>query len=406
MAHSNISWNLSVVTPHLPSEGPMSEIPQGEDPLADTGRLARALDVSARENGEGHPDSIRLGELMGLSLNARGNRDGARDRLVKALAASERTNGPESPETLRIASNLGCVWAAERQFKRALPLFARAAGGTDGRPDQGGPEALAALNNAACAMAATGDVRGAAGILERVAREREGILGPEHPDTLDSRANLENALALGGGAPPEDADGPDGGDLEYEEDLAELEALSKKLRSCITARMDTTANDVRNAREALQSYLIGSGRLEGPSDMVRKLEKNMRLYGPDSPKTLRAAELLAVALRQNDLAVMAAALLAFALVGRLKATRTTGSDQKTDDPRAFITWKNMAIALTAMGEYDEAERHLEETIRGFLVSFGDLYPETVASRKALADTLDAAGKPEQAARVRANIKAT
>ncbi|MDR1081439.1 MAG: tetratricopeptide repeat protein [Deltaproteobacteria bacterium] len=406
MARSNVSWNLTTATPPLPEDGHGAELASAAKALKDPGGLARALEASVREDGPDHPRSIRLGELMGLSLAARGNNEGARVRLAAALAGNERISGELSPDTLRTAMNMGCAWFADGQYRKALPFFKRASEGMNGTPASGSPEALAVRNNLACAMAAAGDPAGAAALLERVAREREGLLGPEHPDTLGSRENLENALRLRGGTTPSGG-APAAEEVEVEEGegegapdaasgMAGLESLSKALRTFLVSPRDSIGESLA-AREALGSCLIGTGRLKEPGDQVRKLEKNVLLYGPNHSKTLQAAHTLGIALRLKARFREAAAVLSWALAGRL--VTATGQDL-----RPFQTWRILGLTLADMGETEEAEIHLAQVARGCQMAFGLDHKETVLCLESLADTLELDHKTVEAEKIRDRLR--
>ena len=84
---------------------------------------------------------------------------------------------------------------------------------------------------------------------------------------------------------------------------------------------------------------------------------------------------------------------------RLLAGRDVQAQRALAQRRRFVF-------LTGIREFDTGERQLTTAIRVFAKSLGDRHPNTMLSRKNLAELYDAWGKPDDAAKVRAKLKKT
>jgi tetratricopeptide (TPR) repeat protein len=110
--------------------------------------------------------------------------------LEKSLQFRTRFNGEEHPNTLMAMNNLGTAYQdqgkyaqAERLFKKFLALSQRVWGETH-------PRTLMAMNRLASVYMDLGDDAQAEDLCIKALELRNRVLGPEHPETLSSRSNL------------------------------------------------------------------------------------------------------------------------------------------------------------------------------------------------------------------------
>jgi hypothetical protein len=356
----------------------------------DAGRLARALEISAKGNGEGHPDTLALSELMGLALYARGNAGGARDRLALALKASEGSLGEGDPRSMRIAGNLGCACLALGEGKRAKALLERACGENPAAADPGSLDLMLALNNLGCAEAAAGDPDAAIPLLRRSAGAVEALLGAGHPDALAVRENLARAEALGedeGDVPWPDA----GTGMEASASAVtekELAALASELaRSyCDKAGRGPGHPATRAAWDAMGDALFGPRAVPWTRrhEISRKLWEKVKKWGRSSPRALDEA-IAAGTIFMGGPGVQkfmkpgrpwpadfpkAKALLAWGAAG-------SGILVSPDRLATFGGEANLSLAMSQTGDSDSAQLLAVDALDKFITEFG-FFSETSA----------------------------
>jgi tetratricopeptide (TPR) repeat protein len=147
-----------------------------------------------------------LENSVGNFLRASGDAAGALPVSRRALEISERVLGKGHPETLTCVNDLAACLLELGDAAEALPVFRRALEISERVcvcvcSAKSIPKTLTSVNNLAACMRALGDVAGALPVFRRVLDSSERVLGKEHPKTLIRVSNLAGCMkALGDAA--------------------------------------------------------------------------------------------------------------------------------------------------------------------------------------------------------------
>jgi tetratricopeptide (TPR) repeat protein len=154
--------------------------------------------VSDRILGSGHPDSLRLADLLGAACSAAGLRGEAIASRQRVADARARTLGPHHSLTLGAKVMLGRSLADGGDFSTAIAVLAAALAESEPLRGASDPEVLGIQDELAAAYLAAGRAGDAVVVLRTALAERERNRGPAHPDTIETRQRLGGAcLACG-----------------------------------------------------------------------------------------------------------------------------------------------------------------------------------------------------------------
>jgi hypothetical protein len=178
---------------------PASNVPLVEKVPA--GRLLRhVVEATARaeELGAAPGGSVRILNIVALTLLDAGQLDTSRLLVDRALAIAQAQLGADHPDTLIAQSNLtywlgesGQTEEAVSQLRRLLDDRIRVLGSDH-------PDTLITRSYLAYWLGKSGQAQEAVSQSRRLLEDVVRVLGPDHPDTLATRSNLARWLGASG----------------------------------------------------------------------------------------------------------------------------------------------------------------------------------------------------------------
>jgi Tfp pilus assembly protein PilF len=378
----------------------------------------RALAIREKALGPEHPDTTTSLNNLAVLLQDQGDPARARPLYERTLAIRERALGPEHPDTGMTLNNLAHLLQDQGDFAGARPLCERALAIREKALGPEHPNTATSLGNLAYLLQAQGDLAGARPLFDRSLAIREKALGPEHPDTARSLGNLAQLLQAQGdlaGARP-----------LYERALTISETV-------LGSEHPGTATSVANLADLLQAQ----GDIAGARPLYeRALAINEKALGPEHPRTTVSLNNLAFVLRDTGQAREAEPLFRRAIAIDEKTLGFDHSDVATrysnlacllrDDGREAesesLFLRAIAIGEKAHGlEHPLTRRYQSHYARLLLntnrpaealavgeaalatheTASGPNHPWTKNSARVTADALEALGRAEEAAALRA-----
>lgn len=346
---------------------------------------ARRLDALALDLVDGEVElpreteasaSYLLDRLGSYRMAALGAFSEARPLLARALGIREKVLGPEHAATVTSLNNLAGLFQMEGNPAAARPLLERALAISEKTLGADHPSTGTSLNNLAWILQVQGDLAGARPLYERALAIYEKALGPNHPNTVTSLSNLAGLLQ---------AQGDSGAARPL---LERALATSEK---ALGSEHPWTATILHN----LAWVLNATGDPAGARPLLeRALAINEKALGPQHPDTAESLNNLATVLQeQGDLAgaqplyERALAITEKTLGGGHPNTNRTRSHLGRLRLSAGDASAALAMAETALAAHDK------------ILGAGDAW--TKDSARLTADALDALGRAEEAAAVRA-----
>jgi len=140
--------------------------------------------------------SLRVTSLnnAALSLESKGDMEGAEPLIRSALEIAEKNLGPNHPDTAGSLNNLASVLEAKGDYAGAEPLYRRALAIAEKTLGPNHPNTAMALDNLAGLLESEGDNAGAEPLYRRALATAEKALGPDHPTTREIRENLDGLI--------------------------------------------------------------------------------------------------------------------------------------------------------------------------------------------------------------------
>jgi tetratricopeptide (TPR) repeat protein len=135
---------------------------------------------------------------LAATYHAAGQLDKALPLFDETLRFRRARLGPANPETINSVTNLAVGYDDAGQLEKALPLYEEALQMTKARMQPHHPETLTAANRLAGAYREAGQFDKALPLYEDTLRLRKDHLGAHHPDTLVSMNNLALGYASAG----------------------------------------------------------------------------------------------------------------------------------------------------------------------------------------------------------------
>ncbi len=336
----------------------------------------RALAIRERALGPEQPDTAGSLNNLALVLRDQGDLAGARPLFKRALSISEKALGPDNPSTATSLNNLALLLLDQGDFAGARPLFERALVILETTLGPDHPLTATSLNNLAVMLQAQGDIGGARPLFERSLAIRERALGPEHPETAQSLNNLARLLQA---------------QWDFAEARRPLERALAIREKALGPEHPDTATSLNNLAGLLQAQ----GDLAGARPLCeRALAIREKALGPEHPNIAQSLNNLAGLLQdQGDLAG------ARPLYERALAIweRALGPEH----PSTNIARGNLAGLHLALGAPAEALPLAEIALAAHEKVLGAAHTRTQNSARITADALDALGRGEEAAALRA-----
>jgi tetratricopeptide (TPR) repeat protein len=140
--------------------------------------------------------SLRVTSLnnAALSLESKGDLEGAEPLFRSALEIAEKTLGPDHPDTAGSLNNLAGLLESKGDYAAAEPLYRRALTIAERTLGPNHPNTATALDNLAGLLESKGDDAGAEPLYRRALSTAEKALGPDDPTTQEIRQNLDALL--------------------------------------------------------------------------------------------------------------------------------------------------------------------------------------------------------------------
>ncbi len=247
--------------------------------------------------------------------------------------------------------------------------------------------------------------------LERAFQLRERALGPDHPDTLESMADLGNALLHGGQVAGARSlfEGVLAARQRRKENGAQMAETMQELANALSGEGDHPAAekllsqaleiDRRSLGENNPATLMVMGDLavarqdlgdySGAEELYRKVVQSKRaVLGPDHPGTIGSINNLGVLYRQLGRYAEAEAMLMTALEAR---RRMEGNRFDT-----LATMRSLALVYQAEGRFADAEKLMDQVIAEDYKVLGADHVDTMAGMYTLADIYRHEGRLDEA----------
>jgi tetratricopeptide (TPR) repeat protein len=336
----------------------------------------RALAIREKVLGPEHPETAASLNDLAVLLKARGDHIGARPLLERALAIKEKVRGPEHPDTAVGLNNLASVLLAHGDLAGARSLHERALAIKEKVLGSEHPETAMGLNNLAFLLRSQDDLAGARPLFERALAIYEKALGPEHPDTA---INLNNLAGL----------------LQSQGDLAGARPLFERALAIREKVLGPEHPKTSASLNNLALLLQAQGDLASARPLFeRSLTIEEKVSDPGDPGT--AAVLGNLARLLNSLGDHQDAEPFF--------HRAIAIGDKSLGPEHRLTQRyksNYARLLFDTGRATEALSIAEAALAVHEAASGSDHPWTKDSARVTADALDALGRTDEAAALRA-----
>ncbi len=338
----------------------------------------RALAISESALGPEHPNTATsLNNLAGL-LQAQGDLAGARPLYERALAIREKALGPEHPDTATSLNNLAALLQDQGDLAGARPLYERALAIWERALGPEHPNIAQSLNNLAGLLQDQGDLAGARPLYERALAIVEKVLGPKHPNSASSLNNLAELLHAQG-------------------DLAGARPLFERALATREKSLGPEHPDTAMSLNNLASLLQAQGDLAGAWPLYeRALAIHEKALGPEHSETARSLNNLASLLQAQGDFTGARPLYERALALWEKALGP-------EHPDTNIARGSLARLYLALSAPAEALPLAETALAAHEKVLGAAHPTTQISAGIAAAALDALGRGEEAAALRARF---
>jgi serine/threonine protein kinase/Tfp pilus assembly protein PilF len=329
----------------------------------------------------GPDDRVALGSMTNLAsaYQAVGDLGKALPLFEQAVARSREKLGPDDPSTLASMNTLAMAYQAAGQLDKALPLYEEALVMQKETLGPNHPHTLQSMGSLATGYYFAGQLDKALPLFEEALAKFEETLGPNHPQTLVSISNLAMAYQAAG---------------RLEKALPLLEQMLAKFKEKFGPDHPNTLTTLNNL--ALAYYDTGQFGTALPL-FEQALAMRREKLGPNHPDTLRSLRDLGKAYQKNGDFAKAESVLRECLTHLQK-----------EQPNAWTTFHtqlHLGVSLLAQKKHGAAEPLLLAAYEG-LKERQDTIPVQwkgllAEASERLVQLYDAWGKPEQAARWRA-----
>jgi tetratricopeptide (TPR) repeat protein len=336
----------------------------------------RALAICEKALGPEHPDTAQSLNALALLLQVQGDFAAARPLHERALAIRENALGPEHRDTASTLNDLAILLEEQGDLAGARPLYERALSIYEKTVGPGHPWTAASLNNLAILLEEQGDLVGSRPLKERALAIREKVLGPEHPHTAQS---LDNLAVL----------------LKNQGDLARARPLYERALAIREKALGPEHPGTARSLGNLASLLRDTGRAREAEPLFRRaIAIDEKTVGFEHSNVATGYSNLACLLRDDGREAESEPLFLRAIAIGEKALgfeHPLTRRYQSHYARLLLNTNRPAEAL-ALGE---AALATHET------ASGPNHPWTKNSARVTADALEALGRAEQAAALRA-----
>ncbi len=323
-----------------------------------------ALGKMRRVLGEDHRETLTTQGNLALALQSLGRLEEAEAIYRDSLERHRRALGEEAPETVIAVSNLGNLLLARGPFVEAEPFLREALEKFRRVLGEEHPDTVTAINNMGYVLQYQGKLAEAEPFEREAVEKYRRAVGPDHPSTLAAMNNL--ALLL--------------------QDLGQYPEAERTLRGALAARRRVLGEEHPDTIACLGNlgrFLQAVDRLAEAEPVLREtLEKKRRVRGADHPDTLTSINNYGVVLEAMGRPAEAEAYYRDAME---KCRRVLGEEH----PNTFITTINTGGALQALGRNAEAVKLLdgvEAAARRAFTGANARWVAKLLTRRALART--------------------
>jgi tetratricopeptide (TPR) repeat protein len=325
-----------------------------------------AVEVSRRDMGEEHPDTLTLMGELASTLGGQGDYAAARTLEEKVLELRRQALGEEHPDTLTSMNNLASIFWAQGNYPAARTLQEKVLEIRRRVLGEEHPDTLTSMNNLASIFWAQGDLPAARTLEEKVLEISRRVLGEEHPDTLFSMNNLALILKAQGDYPAA---------RTLQEKVLEMrrQVLGEEHPNTLTAM-----NNLALTLWAQGDYFAARTLQEKVLDIRRQV------LGEEHPDTVISMNNLALILKaQGDYPAARTLQEKVLEISR----RVLGEEH----PHTPISMGNLASTLRAQGDLPAARTLEEKVLEIHRQVLGEEHPDTLFSMNNLALTLQQQG---------------
>jgi tetratricopeptide (TPR) repeat protein len=231
--------------------------------------LRQGLTALTGKNDERHEAS--LANLLGLTIQDKGDLDGALTYARRALKIEEKVHGPEHPDVAAATNNIGRILQAKGDLEGALTYTQRALKINEKVYGLDHPDVARDANNIGQILWAKADLDGALTYTQRALKIDEKVYGPEHPDVAAATSNIGQILKDKG-----DLDGA----LTYTQRALKIDEKVYGPNHPIVATLAGNIGQILQAKGDLDGALTYT---------QRALKINEKVYGLDHPDVARDA---------------------------------------------------------------------------------------------------------------------
>lgn len=332
------------------------------------------LESARRILGPEHPQTLDYLSNLASLLRDRGRMDEAETLLKEALEISNRVLGPEHPDTLVTRKVLAGLWQDQGRFDLAEPVLRDVLDIQRRVEGPRAPNTIGTMQNLAMVLKALSRLDEAAPLYEELVTASSEVFGKDHSETLRVMNSLGRLKAAQG-------------KLAEAEDIYRR-TLEAQIRTLTEKHLDTlyTTNN-------LSLLLSEQGRLAEAEPLARKaLENGTAFLGEDHQDTLIWMNNLANLLSRQGKAAEAEALYRKVLDAR---RRVLGDEH----PQTLTTISSLANQLAERGAVDEAESMLRQVLAVRQRVSGPTHADTLLASSNLVRVLLLRGQAEEAERL-------
>ncbi len=348
----------------------------GKLPDADA-LLRQAIDQSRRELGDDHRITLSLMSNLAYVLRQEGRLAEAEPLNREVLERRRRVLGEDDPETLYSINNLGVLLLNQHRLAEAESLLHEALKRSRRINGPDHSQTLTALNNMAMFLKLKGKLGEAEPLYRDALARRRRLLGDDDRETLISMNSL-------------------GALLRDQKRYSDAEPL---LHEALARRRKRFGDE--DAETIMSMHDVGvlfraQGRLNQAEPLFREaLELRRRVLGVDHPDTLGSLYTLARLLQQTSRGIEADPLY--------RELYQRASTAQIPRSQAAIYISRCGIFLIELRRYGEAEQPLREAYRRLCDAGQQKSAVNGEVVEALAVMCDKTGRPEEAAKWRAEL---
>jgi serine/threonine protein kinase/tetratricopeptide (TPR) repeat protein len=314
-------------------------------------------------------------------LDESGDHAQAATYFERTLEVREKAFGPESVEVARSLNSLGVVHQAMGDYKGSRDYYERALALVPKTIGEDHPHAMMWLNNLGSLLYDMGEFEEARKIHEKCLAQREHVLGPDHPDVAQSLENIASSdreLGVPGDAVP----------------------LGRRAAAIFQKAYGDDSLDYMDALQVLADALAQGGGEKEAGDLYARIIATSEKHAGNGDRRVAGALIGLSRLQGNEHSFFDAERNVDWALGILEKSSGKESVDYADGLAA------KAELLAAEGRPEAAAPLYESAVRTEATVQGEAHPHVLAALTAWAEVLERTGKPDEASRLKARIRAT